>query len=158
MKRRLLYLIVLSVLVVSCDPYQEATPLTVDQLETATLRIHLFADLDLSSSGYENAPSGTSVVVKISNYELVGVSSGYWVGEAQVNSEGVAEIEVPVGLKNSTSIGIYPVSFEYDQVPNSGSVIPSLYQSSGLTITSYTGQTEIVQAFYYATPLGVIVF
>lgn len=151
MKKTAFYLSVFGVLLITlftgCDEELTSTPLSIDDLESATLRIYAKADLDLTSAGEESLPSGTIVTATVpySQYSFVGVggspSTSIVVSES-INESGYVEFTIPVdddGVSATISIN----GFEYDQVQADGEVETKFYNFGTQTETITLGSSSI---------------
>ncbi|SMD38201.1 hypothetical protein SAMN04488029_3680 [Reichenbachiella faecimaris] len=131
----------------SCDEDLTSTPLSIDYLDSVTVRIYPKTDLDLTSAGNESAPAGTSVTITIpySQYSTTGTGGGsnssIVVGDT-VNANGFAEFTVPVD-DNGVNATVSVDGFEFDQVQADGSTKASWYNFTPITYALILGGKSI---------------
>ncbi len=114
-----------------CDEDVTSTPLSIDTMDSASVRIYPKANLDLRSAGNEAVPEGTVVTITIpySQYSTVGTggaSNSSIVVRGTVNASGFVEFTVPVddnGVQATVSVS----GFEFLQVQADGSTKNSWY-------------------------------
>lgn len=120
---------------------------------TATIKGRLFADLDLSVSGMENAPAGIKVSTIIENTQLVNYVNHTGDGEilsisyenavnstlSDANSD--YSITVPASA-SGLKIAIQPDDFIYDQIDTNGVSQRKIFHANPYTITAISGVTQ----------------
>lgn len=145
-----------AVFMVSCDKDETASNLTVNLLQKGTIKGYVYAELDLTSAGLENAPVGTQVILSVPYSQLNSSASGMWKDTVEVNAEGFFVAEVPTG-NASVSVSIMPQPFEAIQIQELGSYEPEVRKiytygsmitkvSSGYSLTA--DQELIVELVY----------
>lgn len=105
---------------VSCDKEETATSFNIDKAKKGTIKGYLWAELDLTSAGFEPAPEGTKVIITVPNDDINPYASGTYVDTVEVDENGVFEVQVPVGNGNAY-VSVYPQPFEAIQVQPFGS-------------------------------------
>jgi hypothetical protein len=110
----------------------ETSSLTLDQTETATIEVYVYAELDKTNFGIEYAPNDTKVKISIANSQFNPMAQGFWTTTALV-SNGIVEVEVPTNAAG-VNVTIEPEDFIYNQVQPYGS-----------------GSTTIAYRYYYNT-------
>ena len=120
-------------------------------VETATIRVYLYAELDKTKLGMEFAPDGTNVLVSI---------PGSWSKTVQVK-DGFVELEVPT-TSSGVDVNIHPAEFIYYQVQSFASnsePIRKLFKFNGINGSIYSlksNESRIHEIEYMATNYGRI--
>jgi len=118
MKRKFLFLtgiVVMGLLVLGSCKKQDPTSLVLDTSKTATITGTVYANLDLFTTGIENAPSGTTLFFKVSNADYIANASGVKIFETTVGADGTYTISIPV-TDEGVNVSIDGVDFYYNQV------------------------------------------
>jgi hypothetical protein len=111
------FVILLATVLTSCDKEIESSSLTIDKTKTGTIKGLVFADLDMTTYGYENvstAATGAKVIVTM-NYSELGLSTGgSLIDTIDIASDGSFEYEVPADA-NGVTVTAKIIDFVYDQ-------------------------------------------
>ena len=131
----------------SCDEDLTSTPLSIDNLDSASVRIYPKANLDLRSAGNEAVPEGTVVTITIAytQYSTVGIggaSNSSIVVSNAVNASGFVEFTVPVD-DNGVNATVSVEGFEFEQVQADGSTKKSWYNFSPASYSLKLGGKNI---------------
>ncbi len=122
---------------VACDDDIETSSLVLDQTQEAKVTAYLYAELDRTSLGLEQAPNGTKVFVSVDNSAFNSNAKGTWIDTVYVQ-DGKIESVVPV-TSQGVSVRITPTDFVQAQKQAHNSVSASLDKiytvSGGSTIS-----------------------
>ncbi|ALO16839.1 hypothetical protein L21SP5_03225 [Salinivirga cyanobacteriivorans] len=122
MKNKLLTLVILSIALaftfISGCTEEEATTVTLDKNQTASITCHVEAQLDLmndtANTTLEPAPAGTKVFITIQNSEYNTGAQGVTVYETEIDGSGMFTYDIPV-TELGTNVTISFDEFIYDQ-------------------------------------------
>lgn len=136
---------------VACDDDIETSSLVLDQTQEAKVTAYLYAELDRTSLGLEQAPNGTKVFVSVDNSAFNSNAKGTWIDTVYVQ-EGKIESVVPV-TSQGVSVRFTPADFVMAQKQAHNSVSASLDKiytvSGGSTISEVKpGEHRIHQITY----------
>jgi hypothetical protein len=137
-------------LITSCDKEKEASPLSVDMAKTATLKGYVYAELDKTTAGMENAPEGTKVILTIEYSDLNSSSTGIWKDTVKIESNGTFEVQVPAD-DDGVTVTVAPLSFEYTQkqeFKNSDESVDMIYTAPSTDVNLVADGFEITQISY----------
>ncbi len=142
----------------SCNKDEEPE-LTTYNLEKATVKGKVFADLDITNSTYENAPSGTTVTARV-RYSDLGISVGsgimnqYKLYTTTVNSSGDYTLSIDAST-SGTSAYFYLDDFTYDQILSSDSLgivkVRKIYYTDDFSLEVFSGRTTINDVYLQDT-------
>lgn len=133
-----------------CEEEEEATE---PDLNSATVKGKVTANLNDTIVGDTNAPKGTQITLWISTEDLVTKSKASKTYEkryyqAKVDGNGEYSVQVDVN-KDPVTVNVEPNDFEYDKVINTdGDKQRTVYTSADQTVTVAPEQTEIVDIAY----------
>lgn len=161
MKKRILIFISIAFaatfLLQSCKK-DEAAPLTSYSVPKATIKGKAFAELDLTTAGYESAPSGTKIMLRISVAQY-GIDPGntknsYNTFEATVSATGDYTFTVDA-TTSGVSTDLICVYFEYSQVigknaNNQPITARKIYSFNTSAVGVIAGQTVYRDIYYTA--------
>ena len=138
-----------AVTVVSCKKAEVASPVVVKTDQTATIKGKMQADLNLFTSGMENAPSGTKVIFQIEKIDLnsQAPSGEYLLYETTLNGSGEYTIDLPTNA-NGVSVAIMPNDFVYNQVQWDETTERTVFSAGQQNVTIVYGETEILDFNY----------
>ena len=152
MKKVTILLLVLfgftAVTVVSCKKAQEASPVVVKTDQTATIEGKVWAELDWTEAGMEEAPSGTTIFFQIEKQDLNPQAPGgeYLLYSTTIGSGGEYSISVPTNT-NGVTVTIIPNDFVYD-VETGGDDLRTVFSAGPMNVTVVYGETEIKDFSY----------
>lgn len=161
MKRRFLVLISFlfgaAILIQSCSK-DEVAPLTSYNVPKGTIKGKTFAELDLTTAGYENVPSGTKLMLRISVAQY-GIDPGdsrnaYKTYEATVGATGDYSFTVDATTAG-VSTDLVCIYFEYNQVTgknanNQPITVRRIYYFNQSSVSVIAGQTVYRDIYYTA--------
>lgn len=126
----------------SCEKEITTTALTIDETQTAQMKLYVKADLS-TLVGLENAPDGTILNISIDNDDLNSNFSGAgkWTTSVTVNG-GVVDFTVPANLDGVT-VYIDAVAFERDFNVNANTIEHRVYEYSGSIGGVITGSNNV---------------
>ena len=120
-------------------------------VETGTIKVFVYAELDKTKLGMEFAPDGTNVIISTGNS---------WSKMVQVKN-GFVELEVPA-TSSGVNVNIQPLEFIFNQVQSFASnsdPILKLFKFNGINGSIYSlksNETRIHEVEYMATNYGRI--
>ena len=154
MKKTVYTLLVLfsliSVIVISsCEKLEQSSPLLLNDSLQATISGRATADLDWTSGGNENVPSGTKVIFKIAMNEFndQAPADEFLYYEATVGGDGTYSVTLPTH-KGGVAVTIIPNDFEYNVQINNNDTQRMVFTSGEQMVTIIVGQTKIVDIAY----------
>jgi hypothetical protein len=161
MKRTILLSIFSATLVlmsISCKD-DEVPELTERNVPQATIQGKVWADLNVTIPGYENAPSGTQIMAQVWTGDLMPVEDEDFIHtyqnyETTVDGSGNYSVSVDATTAG-LSVRFIMDDFEYNQIqginPADSSQIPpkrKIYSASDFSVGVVAGKTTIQDIFY----------
>ena len=129
-----LLLLAVSFFTVSCDKDVETSNLTLDNSQKANIVVHIYAELDKSKLGYEEAPDGTKVFILIENSEFNSTADGIWMDTVRVKN-GKIEVQVPTN-SDGVDVEVRVANFIAQQKQGYGS-------STSTLASAYSGDVTL---------------
>lgn len=128
--------IMLMVVLTSCEKYEKATPVEISTKESIKVSGKVFANLNLQLSGNELAPAGTTIFVKVplSLLTVSGPTNAYKIYSGKVSQTGTYEVTIPNPIKDGT-ITIYGQSFTFDQIQADGTTKLKYYTLNNVNVS-----------------------
>lgn len=129
----------------ACDKDVETSALKIDIDKTGKIKVVVYAELDKSSAGYEHAPAGTAVEVKVDYEDFKTGVEGAWIVIDSLDASGSLTIDVPAD-ENGVTVEVTPQPFEYNQVQSyqttSQTTVPKFYTAPTTNVTLHSNETE----------------
>ena len=136
--------------VTSCEKYEVSTPYEINDSITATLTGIVYADLDLSEAGFEFAPSGTKLFIKVAltQYNPNSPAGEFKTYTTTVGSNGRYTFKLPSHDKG-VNYQIIPDEFEYDQIQGDGvETKRTIFSAAPFNGSAVASQTVINDIYY----------
>ncbi|MBN2165935.1 MAG: hypothetical protein JW717_06645 [Marinilabiliaceae bacterium] len=134
----------------SCDKDVESTSLKLDDFSKAEVKIYAYADLDLSTVGLENAPTGTKLIISANYSDFNTNATGLYTDTITIGSNGIATTDLAVPTKGITYT-ITPVDFEANQTQittSNASTVAKYWNATAKTVSLKPGQLDVVEITY----------
>lgn len=136
----------------SCDKDIESTSLIMDDYNKGSLTLYVYADLDLSNLGIENAPGGTKMIITANYSDYNNGATGLWADTVTVDTQGMIDVDLPVP-SNGITFTITPVDFEASQTQvetNNATTIAKYWTANVITASLKPSQKVIKEITYAA--------
>ena len=135
----------------SCDKTEEVEPGTNP---TAVIKGNVYADLDQTSAGNEDAPEGTEIFFRISAQDLVlNPQAGYAYQtlqyKATVNADGEYTITLPSANHQAVNVAISPDQFMYDVKVAADDTNEHVFAAGAINQGTQADQTYHVDILYF---------
>ncbi|MEA1874513.1 MAG: hypothetical protein U9N51_08820 [Bacteroidota bacterium] len=135
----------------SCDNTEEVEPGTNP---TAVIKGTVYADIDLSDGGMEEAPQGTEIFFRINAQDLVlNPQAGYAYQtlqyKATVGADGTYSITLPTATHQAVNVTIQGNQFETEQTQTDDSIIDKIYTAGATGQATQAEQTYFVDINYF---------
>lgn len=150
MKKFLFVILLISIVIYSCDKEVQTSPLTIDMASEGTIKGYVLADIDLTKYGQEPAPAGTKVLLSVSYNEYGLKNKGSYQDSAKLDNNGQFQVKIPANAAGVT-VNVTPVDFLFDQVQEFNSSNPTLkclFSCSPSLVTLKSGEVSINTFIY----------
>ena len=137
---------------VSCEDEVNNTDLLRDDFNTASLKVYLYADLDLTTAGQEAVPQGTKVVISLPNNSFNSGATGTWSDTLEVGAEGFVESQLKVPSKGG-NFTVQPLVFEAEQkqgVTSKETEIKKIFEAPSISSGNLLPNSNAIKQGTYA--------
>ena len=125
-------LLSLTFMLTGCKDEVKTSEMVLDKTKEAKFVVYAYAELDKTKNGYEKAPDGTLITLRVSNRNFNDAATDYWLKTFDVQ-DGKIEATIPAS-NTGVEVEIIPFEFIYNQKQPFGSVnntVAKIYRYNG---------------------------